>query len=184
MKGKNRNNKILNGIVELLSQFKTDSFDENHKKELDSWIVNSTVDFDDIDNENQETRDEIWNRVSKQINQSKRANKPTLLRRTISFTISFAAIAILLVAIGMLLNIEQPTLVANANHSSEELIITSWESSIDEIKHITLEDGTKVVLNGGSNLVLVNDSYNKSLREIWLSGEAFFEVASNPQNLL
>lgn len=46
--------------------------------------------------------------------------------------------------------------------------------------HLTLPDGTKVWLNAGSRLAY-DKTYGAGRREISLAGEAFFDVASNPQ---
>ncbi len=44
---------------------------------------------------------------------------------------------------------------------------------------LTLEDGTKVWLNGGSTLKFSSDLYKQTAREVLLDGEAYFEVASD-----
>jgi transmembrane sensor len=36
-------------------------------------------------------------------------------------------------------------------------------------------------LNGGTKLSIVENQFNRKLREVWLTGEAFFEVAKNPE---
>ena len=46
--------------------------------------------------------------------------------------------------------------------------------------HLTLPDGTKVWLNAGSHLTY-DKNYGIARREINLTGEAFFDVANNPQ---
>lgn len=46
--------------------------------------------------------------------------------------------------------------------------------------HLTLPDGTKVWLNAGSRLTY-DKTYGSGRREISLAGEAFFDVANNPQ---
>ena len=46
--------------------------------------------------------------------------------------------------------------------------------------HLTLPDGTKVWLNAGSRLTY-DKNYGSVRREINLTGEAFFDVANNPQ---
>jgi len=47
-------------------------------------------------------------------------------------------------------------------------------------KTIRMPDGSVIYLNAGSTL-RYSDEYNETLREVELSGEAFFEVAKNPQ---
>lgn len=45
---------------------------------------------------------------------------------------------------------------------------------------ITLPDGTQVWLNSDSKLVYDNDNFAKGVREVSLSGEAYFDVVKNP----
>jgi len=49
--------------------------------------------------------------------------------------------------------------------------------------NITLPDGSKVWLNSQSRLTY-SDNFNVKKRELLLDGEAYFEVAHNPENLL
>lgn len=49
-----------------------------------------------------------------------------------------------------------------------------------QIREITLPDGTEVTLNVASSLKY-NARYGKESREIWLDGEAFFDVESNEE---
>ncbi len=42
--------------------------------------------------------------------------------------------------------------------------------------YLTLSDGTKVWMNSGSDLKFSHD-FNEKIREVWMSGELFFEVA-------
>ncbi len=54
------------------------------------------------------------------------------------------------------------------------------ETPSGQKSNMVLPDGTKVWLNSGSKIVYSND-YNKKLRIVKLTGEAFFDVAHNPQ---
>jgi len=45
---------------------------------------------------------------------------------------------------------------------------------------VILPDGSQVWLNAGSNLDYNNSTFNKELREVSLNGEAYFDVAKNP----
>ncbi len=56
-----------------------------------------------------------------------------------------------------------------------------FEAPRGEKSIITLSDGTKVWLNGGSTIEL-NRSFNFNSREINLKGEAYFEVIKNKNN--
>lgn len=49
-----------------------------------------------------------------------------------------------------------------------------------EWKEITLPDGSKAELNANSQLSILNDWENGDDRQVWLKGEAFFEVEKKP----
>jgi len=46
--------------------------------------------------------------------------------------------------------------------------------------NLTLGDGTRVMLNAGSEMKFPNQ-FKRDIREVYLEGEAFFDVKSNPQ---
>lgn len=52
------------------------------------------------------------------------------------------------------------------------------EMTLDK-QEVTLPDGTKVILNGRSEL-RISDTFEKSTREVWLTGEALFDVTHDP----
>lgn len=51
----------------------------------------------------------------------------------------------------------------------------------ERIREISLPDGSQVWLQPGSSLYYEIDAFNQQSRQVYLKGEAFFEVASNPQ---
>ncbi|CAD5277381.1 MULTISPECIES: FecR family protein [unclassified Imperialibacter] len=51
-----------------------------------------------------------------------------------------------------------------------------YETAYGETKEILLPDNSSVVLNANSSIEFRNDWSKKGLREVWLDGEAFFEV--------
>jgi transmembrane sensor len=52
--------------------------------------------------------------------------------------------------------------------------------SESQIQHITLHDGSKVTLKANSTL-RVAENFGKSTREVYLTGEALFDVTKNPR---
>ncbi|MFB0497502.1 transmembrane sensor [Mucilaginibacter sp. OAE612] len=56
----------------------------------------------------------------------------------------------------------------------------SFSSPLGKKKTITLSDGTKIILNGGSKLT-VADNYNISRRDVTLEGEGYFDIVHNAQ---
>lgn len=92
----------------------------------------------------------------------------------ISFLLKLtAAAAILLVA--TLVGIQYFDSSKNSNRNSR---IKSFVAAYGERKNIQLPDGTDVTLNGGS-IIEINDSYGALTRDVFLKGEAFFDVKHN-----
>lgn len=69
------------------------------------------------------------------------------------------------------------TLLINKNDKEQEQLIT-YQTGIGETKEIILEDNSKVILNAMSKLS-VPEKFKETSREIYLEGEAFFEVTKN-----
>ena len=60
----------------------------------------------------------------------------------------------------------------------EQVVYVTKVVPLGQKKTITLGDGTKVKLNAGSTLRFP-ETFSDSIREVYLTGEAFFEVAEN-----
>ena len=70
----------------------------------------------------------------------------------------------------------------NGNKKEDKTVATTASSIVTKNGNrtkITLPDGTQVWLNAGSKLDYNNLLYNKDLREVTLSGEAYFDVVKN-----
>ena len=89
-------------------------------------------------------------------------------------TVAVAAAILLVMATGAWLYIAQrgKTLIAKQN------IISTRNGSRSKVE---LPDGTQVWLNAGSKLVY-HDDFGKELREVELSGEAFFDVTKDAEH--
>lgn len=66
----------------------------------------------------------------------------------------------------------------NEDQSSEQPVVFVTQEG--ESRNIELADGTNIQMNSNSE-ILVHSSYLQGTREIQLSGEAYFEVESNPE---
>lgn len=56
----------------------------------------------------------------------------------------------------------------------------SYKTDFSKTKKITLPDGSKVTLNANSELKLSSSWDEKAERQVWLEGEAYFEVEKKP----
>ena len=81
-----------------------------------------------------------------------------------------AAVALLLVAGWWMLS----------NRASEGANILAFSTAIGETLEVPLPDGSTIILNESSLLTLAKDFRTAGSRQVELSGEAYFKVASNP----
>ncbi|NOR76231.1 MAG: DUF4974 domain-containing protein, partial [Draconibacterium sp.] len=68
------------------------------------------------------------------------------------------------------------------NPINSELVYHEINTPAGSKTKVTLPDGTTIWLNAGSNLKYSNQ-FNKKIREVYLTGEAFFDVETNPSKL-
>lgn len=120
-------------------------------------------------------KDQLWQRIA-QIRQEENEIKQSIKIVPISSwsrRIAIAAILILMIGLGLyVLNNQSPKVPLIAY---QELILPHGKKA-----SITLSDGTKVYLNAGSRL-RYPERFSETERRIFLDGEAFFEVAKNPE---
>jgi transmembrane sensor len=58
----------------------------------------------------------------------------------------------------------------------DSFLYRTYSSGKGSISSVTLEDGSKVTLNANSSIRVLHDFMDHSNREVWIEGEAFFEV--------
>lgn len=85
-----------------------------------------------------------------------------------------AAAAVVILTTGYFIwNKQQPA-------KTQGLVAQQYSSKPGERKNFQLPDGTQVTLNSGSEIT-VNETYGQATRDVYLKGEAFFEVQHNKQ---
>ncbi|MCF2505236.1 FecR domain-containing protein [Dyadobacter sp. CY107] len=52
-----------------------------------------------------------------------------------------------------------------------------YQTAYGEIRKLTLQDGSKVTLNANSTIKLGDNLAENAVREVWLEGEAYFDIA-------
>ena len=90
--------------------------------------------------------------------------------------LSVAAAILILIGMGSLYFLDQPVKQTPAHQPEILSLVTDW----GQRNTITLDDGTIVTLNAGSQLHYPKSFDGDSIRSVRLEGEAFFEVAKNP----
>ena len=87
-----------------------------------------------------------------------------------------AAAAILVIVSASLFSITHENYLANQANEQQPIVFQTAE---EENSNITLTDGTQIRLNSHSEII-VAPNYLKGTREVTLIGEAYFDVAHNP----
>jgi transmembrane sensor len=135
---------------------------QEFEKYLDLWEKSEDVrEFDKIDAEKD------WNTVRAKMNFT--SSKKEIFPRI--YLIRVAAILILALGLGSVFY-----LVVRKNNPVSEYFETA---SVNQTKEVVLPEGTRISLNRNSKIVR-NSEFGKTNRDIILVGEAFFEVAKNP----
>ncbi|GAB3647216.1 FecR domain-containing protein [Echinicola sediminis] len=89
------------------------------------------------------------------------------------FIVAAAACLLLVISIPVFFNINKETETVTVSRS-----LTHKENARGQKSKVVLSDGTTVWLNSSSKLSYIN-GFTDSLREVYLEGEAYFEVAKN-----
>jgi transmembrane sensor len=145
------------------------------------------------DSELEKGCNEVWEKVSNQIHAEDLlveygqypAIEPTtpmartLLPHVIRKYVAVAAM-FLLIAGATLFFI---TLQRNPNTFTAQQALAKiyFQTETSNLKIVKLSDGSIITLNSGTKLSMVENQFNRKQREVWLEGEAFFEVARNPE---
>jgi len=87
-----------------------------------------------------------------------------------------AAAALLLISFAFLFWEIVPSMQTESKYK-----VVKYTNPTKFVKQLTLSDGTQVALRQGAYIEILSDFNADSLRRVKLSGEAFFEVAKNPE---
>lgn len=156
--------KITTDDAKILTQWLSKSNENKHLLDQLSAIWNTT-DF----HKNVNTG-KAWEDIREQINQSKKKKN----RIHFSFFMRYAAIFIIALFMGAL----GYYMLNNIKADYAESPFTQYVSPLGSRSFVQLSDGSKIWLNAGTTLKY-RKSYGTSDRELYLSGEAFFEVEKN-----
>ena len=130
----------------------------------DNYLLSGTL------NKENYHRDENWFRLQQSINTSSKR------KSNIFFGYNFlrlAAVIVFAFISGFLLNNILRPVDDNSTHSVCEISAAKGART-----YAVLSDSTRVWLNGGSKLKLADD-FNKGSRDVYLDGEAFFDVSKS-----
>lgn len=165
------NSDILDWITNVFS-------DGRHNEKLKKMLFNDWNDFKEIDNNTGEKIENILDKLHHSIylNELKKRKKPLQKIRRIYLKVAAILLLPALLTILIQFNTERKKVKETFNFKTDAVIYAPMGSRVA----FSLPDGTSGMLNSGSYL-----SYSlpfTKLRKILLSGEAWFEVISDPGN--
>jgi transmembrane sensor len=149
------------------------------KKEVEQWIEKNKDEFEKIkyvwgkagiSRKEEPDTERAWMRVYQEI-QKNHGNKKKKIKILATNFQRIAAILVIAFAIGF---------IAYQQYTPNK-IETAWlevKNNTDSIRKVELDDGTVLWLNGNSE-IKYQKGYGTKKREVYLEGEAFFEVVHN-----
>ena len=120
--------------------------------------------------------DKAWNNLYNRLNENGLVKKPESLRST-SYKSTYFRIA---ATVLLLLSLGTATILITSRNSFNQKVIVSTAGNQQNLQ-ITLPDGSIAHLNRNTNLAY-RQNFIKQGRKVSLSGEAFFEIAHDPDH--
>ena len=173
---------------DLLRRYLNDDCSVEERRLVDQLydIIGTETPLDWDDTEGVEAK--MWAQIEAQTfsqhNIETAVSEPKLINKQL-FSTKFWRFAAAAISVGIVFFIG--FLVYKNVHSSPILMNNALTNNLKEITNhtvdpmeITLEDGSTIILKSGSQLRLP-EHFEESKREVFLTGEAFFDIAKNPK---
>jgi len=173
----------------FVSKFLAGEISDNELDLFKNWLAERRDNRKEFDEENEiwqkinlQAKDDCfnaekgWKNVSDKLSDGKTHsyNQIVVLKKGVFWSMTVAASVAILIAFGSFFYgtmKKKPTFVVNSAY-------TMVQTREGERATITLPDSTRVTMNSGSTIRYSSD-FNVNDREIWLLGEAYFDVANN-----
>ena len=168
------NMRIFLFVHELFRRYYHGESGEKEKEIIESWGAKK-LKKRKTGQADTNSADPVWQSITEKLQFPREAGRKTrIIPRTRRYASLYKYAAILL--FGFLL---AGVAYYQFYTGSDVRVQTSYDAT-NQVEKEQLADGTTVYLNQDSKLILSFD-YNQRTREVWLRGEAFFEVAKNPE---
>ncbi len=130
----------------------------------------------DADTVEDENVDQVFNRIKTQINIPGEPGLKVVKDKNFGIWLKMVAVLAIVVAGVLVYNRE-----AIFFHKADQPALTQVLTKVSEVKTIVLADGSTVKMNSGSSLKYP-EHFTAAIREVYLSGEAFFDVKKDPHH--
>ncbi|MDQ0964616.1 transmembrane sensor [Flavobacterium sp. W4I14] len=154
--------------VELKSILADNEGFRTEYKQLQTYFESETAEEENIDL--------VFDRIKAQITVSGESGLTVAKNKSYSIWLKVAAVVAIVVAGTLVYNRE-----AIFFNKADQLVLTQALTKAAEVKYIVLADGSTVKMNSGSSLKYP-DHFTAATRDVYLSGEAFFDVKKDAQH--
>ena len=164
----------------LLQRYFTGSASTKEKQIIDSWDAEASwkkYKEKVNDRKMEKACDEVWNNISVQLQfeeKRKTFRLPTYFQR-------YAAAAAIFILLGGGILFYTQHSITGHNIDIAAQAKTIFQTTNDQIRLVILPDGSRIQMNRGTTFSYATHAFNRKQREVWLEGEAFFEVAKNKE---
>lgn len=177
--------RVLDYIVDLIDRYEKGKANDTERRALDTWAPDTETITENAPNKKvlTELNAKVWHGLVRQyhLENNKQREKSPVIHHIWHTYRRYAAIAAVFLIIGsaswLIYNhsndIDNKTMIADARKA--------WTTDGTHRTTFTLPDGTVVQVNADTRFEIAEATFNKEKREVWLEGEAFFEVAKNPE---
>lgn len=172
-------------IHQLLKRYFQGKANKREREIIETWEAprdtENNPNFSDLMEE--EDRIEVYKRLKEHFNIHKysKGSRPVNIFSRIKKQMTIAASITILLGVTSYLLWESNLISTPQDTSSEQSSMGKvyFKTTAEAIKEIRLPDSTVVYLNRGSELYIIKDEFGKNKREVWINGEAFFDVAKD-----
>ncbi|MCE4565882.1 FecR family protein [Maribellus sp. CM-23] len=156
-------------------------YNENNKEIVFKWLEENwnTVEYDELNISSKALLNEIHDIIGTENTTRSEKKQGIKLRRTIITTMKYAAAFIVAWLIQWFIY-TQPESNVDIAQVSQEVHYNEVNVPIGSKSYIILADSTKIWLNAGATLKYPTN-FQENQREVFLTGEAFFDVAKDKQ---
>lgn len=175
---------ILLWTTQLLERYTHNTLEEKRRKQIEEWDPEDIpVRFNASDNLLNEGCRRVSNKVFSELGFEQEITSSKKYHISTAYYKYAAVVALFIVTTFTAIYTLQ-----KVDGTHQELAKTNMQKLIfhtaeHEIKKVTLPDGTHLVINKGSKVGYNEDEFNKEDREVWIEGEAYFDVAKDPTRL-
>jgi transmembrane sensor len=180
---KNEHWSALTRVVELFRRYYSGEASQREQNSIETWapMENEEELINDKNLEKDCDTVSVWNAVSHELKLDRQPRFSIQKHFSIGkLQRRYAAAAVIFILLGgSILYYTQHDYIQEKSGMVAQR--TLFQTTDDQTISLILPDGSHIQMNRGTKFSYATRAFNRKQREVWLSGEAFFEVAKNPE---